>query len=314
MLITSLFIIVGLVLLTFGADGLIRGSSSFALRFGITPLVVGLTVVAFGTGAPEFAISIGASFEGNGILALGNVIGSNISNVALILGVAALVRPLKARSEVVRRETPLMAFITALFLLLIYDGTLSRIEGGILACGAVGYTVLTYKLSVRARNKAGTEEFAEAYVKSKSGIWRDVSWIIAGLALLVVGANLLLRGAVDIARLLGIGEAVIGLTVVAIGTSLPELATSIVAARRGEPDVALGNAIGSNALNILAVLGVAAMINPIQTEGIRTLDLGVMLGSAIMLWVLLGRNFELDRIEGGALLLAYVFYLYTLIP
>ncbi|HNQ14379.1 MAG TPA: calcium/sodium antiporter [Pyrinomonadaceae bacterium] len=314
MLISLVFVILGLGLLAIGAESLVRGSSSVALRLGVTPLVVGLTIVAFGTGAPEFAISIGAALDGNGPLALGNVVGSNISNVCLILGLAAVVRPLKARSEVVRRETPVMVFITIVFLILLYDGELSRIDGLLMTVGAIAYTFLTYRLSRRSRDPKVAEEFTEALEDGKRPVWKDSLLIVAGLGLLVLGANLLLRGAVDFARLLEVSEAVIGLSVVAIGTSLPELATSVIAARKNEPDVALGNAIGSNALNVLAVLGVAAMINPIPTDGIRSLDLAVMLGSAVVLGVLLGRRFELDRLEGAILLIGYFVYIYTMFP
>ena len=309
-----LFILIGLVLLAVGAEGLVRGSSSVALRLGITPLVVGLTIVAFGTGSPELVVSVGSALSGNSGLALGNVIGSNISNIALILGVAVLIKPLDVRAEIVRRETPVMVVITALLWLLLYDGELGRVDGAILASGAVAYTFLTYYLSKQKQKKEVEEEFEEAYRRRKSGLWIDIVFIAVGLSLLVFGANLLVGGAISVAKYFGLSEVVIGLTIVAIGTSLPELATSALAAKKGEADVALGNAIGSNVLNILAVLGVAALIQPISTAGVRTIDLGVMLGSAILLNVMLGRKFILDRVEGSILIIGYVVYVYTLIP
>ena len=309
-----LLIFIGLVLLAIGAEGLVRGSSSAALRLGVTPLVVGLTIVAFGTGSPEFVVSIGSALNGNSGIALGNVIGSNISNIALILGIAAVIKPLNVRAEIVRRETPIMVIITGLLWLLLYDGELGRLDGAILSFGAVAYTFLTYYLSKQKQKKEVEEEFEEAYEKPKGKVWRDVGFIAGGFALLIFGANLLLEGAVNVAKYFGLSEVVIGLTIIAIGTSLPELATSVTAARKGEADVALGNAIGSNVLNILAVLGITALIQPISLEGIRTLDLAVMLGSAILLNVLLGRKFILDRLEGLILIIGYVIYIYSLIP
>lgn len=314
MLTSVIFILIGLVLLAVGAEGLVRGSSSVALRLGVTPLVVGLTIVAFGTGSPEFVVSIGSALSGSSGLALGNVIGSNISNIALILGIAALIKPLNVRAEIVRRETPVMVVVTALFWLLLYDGELGRIDGALLVLGALAYTFLTYYLSKQKQRKEVVEEFEEAYEKPQGAAWRDGVFIIAGLALLILGANLLIDGAVIIAKFFGLSDIVIGLTIIAVGTSLPELATSVLAARKGEADVALGNAIGSNVLNILAVLGITALIQPISTTGVRTLDLGVMLGSAVLLNVLLGRKFILDRLEGSILIIGYVIYIYSLIP
>jgi cation:H+ antiporter len=314
MFMSFIYILVGLVLLAVGAEGLVRGSSSVALRLGVTPLVVGLTIVAFGTGSPELVVSISSALTNNSGLALGNVVGSNISNIALILGIAALIRPLNVRAEIVRRETPVMVTVTALFWLLLYDGELGRIDGAILAFGAVAYTFLTYYLSKQKRQKEVDAEFEEASERSKGSVWRDALFIVAGLALLIAGAHLLIAGAVTIAQHFGLSEVVIGLTIIAVGTSLPELATSALAARKNEPDVALGNAIGSNVLNILAVLGITALIAPISTEGIRTLDLAVMLGSAVLLNVFLGRKFVLDRIEGAILLMGYVIYIYSILP
>lgn len=313
MAINFLLILVGLGLLAFGAEGLVRGSSSVALRLGVTPLVVGLTVVAFGTGSPEFVVSISSALNGSSGLALGNVVGSNISNIGLILGVAAVINPLTVRAEIVRRETPIMVVITGLLWLLLYDGELSRFDGIILTLGSIGYTFLTYYLSKQKQKKGVEEEFEEAYEETKGGFWKDILFIGFGLGLLILGANFLVSGAVEIAKYFGLSEIVIGLTIIAIGTSLPELATSVVAAKKGEADVALGNAIGSNVLNILAVLGITAIIQPISTEGIRTVDLGVMLGSAILLNVLLGRKFILDRIEGAILIIGYFVYVYSLI-
>jgi cation:H+ antiporter len=300
-------------LLAAGAEALVRGSSSAALRLGVTPLVVGLTIVGFGTGSPEFIVSVSAALEGSSSIALGNVIGSNISNLALILGIAALVRPMAVRSEIVKREMPVMLAVTAVLWLLIYDSELSRIDGVILTVGSIGYTVLTYYLS-RKGTKKEIEEFEEALEKPGRPFWIDVTLIAAGLGLLIFGAHILLDGAVSVAKLFGISEIVIGLTIIAIGTSMPELATSVVASKRGEFDVAFGNAIGSNILNILFILGVTAIIHPISAEGLRGLDLAVMMGSVLLLFFLLGRNLKLDRIEGAILVIGYFVYVYTLLP
>lgn len=314
MLIATVSILGGLVMLALGAEGLVRGSASVALRLGVAPLVVGLTIVAFGTGSPELVVSVSAALDGNSGIALGNVVGSNISNVALILGTAAVVRPMTVRAGVIKRETPVMIAVSAFLWLLIYDGGLSRIDGAILAVGSIAYTFLTYRLSQKKEKKEVEEEFEEALEPLKKPVWLDIVFIVAGFALLVLGANILLGGAVTIARLFGISEVVIGLTIIAIGTSLPELATSVMATLKNESDIAFGNAIGSNVLNILAVLGITALIQPIPAGEIRALDLGAMLGSAALLFLLLGRNYRLDRIEGTLLLIGYAIYIYTLLP
>ncbi|HLM56184.1 MAG TPA: calcium/sodium antiporter [Pyrinomonadaceae bacterium] len=313
MLTPSLFMLGGLVLLAGGAEGLVRGSSALALRLGVTPLVVGLTVVAFGTGSPELFVSVEASARGEGGIALGNVVGSNISNVALILGLSALARPMKVRSELIRREVPLMIAVTLLLCLLLLDGTLSRVEGLILAAGSIAYTAFAYLAARRDRSKAVAEEFEEALAGPKRAAWVDVVLVVAGFALLLVGARLLLSGATAVAERFGVSQVVIGLTIVAIGTSLPELATSFVASLRGEADVAFGNAIGSNILNILLVLGVAAMIRPVEAQGLRPLDLGAMVASAVLLLPLMWRGWVLNRWEGALLLAGYVAYLYSVV-
>ena len=308
MLIPVLLILAGLVILTVGADFLVRGGASVAMRMGVTPLVIGLTVVAFGTGSPEFVVSIQAALDGNSGIALGNIVGSNISNVALILGCAALVRPLKVQAALLRKELPILVAITGFLWLLVYDGTISRLEGGLLLTGGIGYTVFTYVQSRRKEKKKVEKEFAEAVGKPGKAVWIDVLLIVLGLGALVGGAQLLLSGGVTVAQAFGMSDVAIGLTIIAVGTSLPELATSVVAAYRGEPDIAFGNAIGSNILNILAVLGLTALISPFSTEGIRSFDLGAMLGSVIILYVLMGRRFILDRVEGALLVAGYVVY------
>jgi cation:H+ antiporter len=276
-------------------------------------LVVGLTVVAFGTGSPELFVSIQAAYKGESGIALGNIVGSNISNVALILGVSAIARPMKVRSELIKREVPLMIAITVALCLLLLDGWLSRLEGLLLVVGSISYTILAYIAARRDRSALVADEFKEALVEPRRAAWLDLLFVVVGFALLLAGANLLLLGAVTIAEQFGVSQVVIGLTIVAIGTSLPELAASVVASVKREPDVAFGNAIGSNILNILLILGVAALIRPIETAGLRIFDIGALLASAVILLPLMWRGWVLNRWEGAILVAAYVAYLCSVV-
>lgn len=313
MFLNSLYVSCGLALLAIGAEGLVRGSTGLALRLGVTALVIGLTVVAFGTGSPEFVLSVQAARAGNSGIALGNVVGSNISNVALVLGVAALVRPMRVRSELIRREMPLMIAVTLLLWVMLLDGRLSRPDGVVLVVGAVAYSLFSYLAARRGATAVVAAEFEEALTGPKRPIWLDATLLTAGLVALLVGASLLLKGATFLAAGFGISQVVIGLTIVAVGTSLPELATSVTSAVRGEADVAFGNVIGSNVFNILAVLGVAALIRPFETLGLRTLDLVVMVASAVLLLSLMWHGSVLSRWEGAGLLAGYVAYIYSLV-
>lgn len=313
MLVPILSILAGLVLLAFGAEGLVRGSSSVALRLGVTPLVIGLTIVAFGTGTPELLVSVEAATSGNSGMALGNIVGSNISNIALILGCAALARPMRVRSVLLRREVPLMIAVTLLLCLMLLDGGLGRVDGAILLAGSVAYTVAAYVFARRDRSKEVAAEFAEAMPAVTRAPWIDALFIAGGLAALLLGAKWLVSGATVVAAALGMSQVVIGLTVVAIGTSMPELATSVVAALRDEADVAFGNVLGSNILNILCFLGLVALIHPFDTEGLATLDLLVLAGSAIVLLPLMWRGTILNRWEGAALVAGYAVYLGVLV-
>lgn len=313
MLLNSIYMLGGLALLVFGAEGLVRGGVGLALRLGLTALVVGLTVVAFGTGSPELILSIEAARAGNSGIALGNVIGSNISNITLVLGVAALFKPMRVRSELIGREVPLMIGVTILLCAMLLDGGLSRVEGLVLVGGAVAYTVFSYMMAARGGDRTVDAEFDDALAEQPRPLWLDGALLAAGLAALLLGASLLLRGATFVATSFGVSQVVIGLTVVAVGTSVPELATSVTAALRGEADVAFGNVIGSNVFNILAVLGVAALIRPFEVHGLRPLDLAVFVGSAVLLLPLLWRGAVLNRWEGGALLAGYAAYMYSLL-
>ncbi len=321
MLLHSAYILIGFVLLAVGAEGLVRGATGLALRLGVSALTIGLTIVAVGTGSPELVLSVQAAAAGNSAIALGNVIGSNISNIALVLGVAALVKPMHVRSQLVRREMPLMIGSTVLLMLMLIDGTLSRVDGIVLVVGGLLYMVGAYRSAQQGDTKETVDQFEDAIdeieevaEEGRAGRpWIDTLQLAVGLGALLGGASLLLEGAVFIATEVGMSQVVIGLTVIALGTSLPELAASVAAARRGEADVAFGNVIGSNIFNILLVLGTAVIIRPFDAVGLRPLDLAVLLGSAVLLLLLMWRGWILSRREGAVLVVGYVVYIYSLL-
>lgn len=306
-------ILIGLAILTVGAELLVRGGASLALRLGISPLVIGLTIIAMGTGSPEFVVSLEAALKGNSGIALGNVIGSNIANIALILGCSALVKPMVVKAQILRREMPVLMAVSAFLVIVMWDGVLSRIDGGLLTLGFIAYTAGAYFLTQGGESKEVEDEYSEAVTPTGRAGWVDALFVAGGLVALLIGANIFVGGAVDIAKVAGLSEAVIGLTIVAIGTSLPELATSVVASYRDEADISFGNAIGSNVFNVLGVLGIAAMISPITADGIRSLDIGVFIGTVVILWAMLGRAYLLGRFEGIVLLMGYVIYVVALL-
>jgi len=308
-----LYLAGGLILLFVGAEGLIRGSSNLAIKMGITPLVVGLTVVAFGTSTPELVVSLKAALIGNSSISLGNVVGSNIANIALILGVAALIRPLDVHAKVIMREIPIMIGISVLLLLLLIDGELGFFDGLVFVFGIVIYTVVNVMMARKEKNSEVDTEFKEG-LKSKLGIPVSIFLMFAGLVLLIFGANLFVQSAVAIAKMFNISDAIIGLTIVAVGTSLPELITSIVAAYKKESDIAIGNVVGSNIFNILGILGITALIIPISSVGISYIDLVVMVFTAIILFPLSRSGFSISRFEGAILLIGYFGYVYYLLP
>ena len=303
---TLLILVLGLVLLYFGAEGLVRGSSSLALRLGLSPLVVGLTVVAFGTSTPELVVSLKAAYLGQGDISVGNVVGSNICNIGLILGFSALIIPIKVASQIVRIDTPIMIGATGLALLFLRDGSLSRTEGIILFVLLIAYVIFSVIIAKKDATDPLAAEFGEEIKVSKSGVAVDLLMVAGGLVLLVLGARFLVDAAIDIAKSAGLSEAVIGLTIVAIGTSLPEFATSLVAALKKEADIAVGNVIGSNIFNIFGILGISATVTPLSSSGITAIDLGVMAAFAVVLWIFSRTGFRITRIEGLALLAAYV--------
>lgn len=306
-----LYLIGGLIGLFLGGEGLIRGSSSLALKVGISPLVIGLTVVAFGTSSPELLVSLKAALMGSSSIALGNIIGSNIANIALILGLAAVIRPLQVHANVIKREIPIMIGISLLLVFFLIDGTVGFIEGLIFVVLLIAYTIVNIFLSLK-ENKEIEKEFEEG-LKSKLNIPTAVLFIVAGLALLFFGADLFLKGAVALAKVFNVSDAIIGLTVVAVGTSLPELFTSIVATIKKESDIAVGNAVGSNIFNILSILGISAIIIPIKSDQISYFDFGVMLAAAFILLPLSYSGFRISRFEGILLLTGYLIYIFLLI-
>ncbi len=306
---TFVLLVAGLALLLAGAELLVRGASRLALALGISPLVIGLTVVAYGTSAPELAISIGATLDGQPDIALGNVIGSNIANVLLILGLSALIAPLVVARQLVWLDVPIMVGLSLLVLVLALDGQLDRWLGVALLLGGVGYSVLQVYLG-RREGAAETTEVPGAGA-APSPLWRNAMLVVVGLVLLVFGARWLVASAVTIAEAFGISQLVIGLTVVAIGTSLPELATSLMAALRGEREMAVGNIIGSNIFNILLVLGAAVAISPggiAVSAAAVNFDLPVMTAVAVACLPIFFTGHCIARWEGALFLGYYVAY------
>jgi cation:H+ antiporter len=301
----------GLVLLTAGAEALVRGASSIATRLGIPSLIVGLTIVAFGTSAPELAVSVGAAWSDQADIALGNVVGSNIFNVFFILGLSALVVPLAISSQLVRVDVPLMIGASILVLLLALDGHIGRLDGAILFAGIILYTGFQIRQGMRERTSAANGTSAVTQSKSDQGWWVDPLLVLGGLVILVVGSRLLVTSAVSIAQSLGVSELVIGLTIVAAGTSMPELATSVVASMRGERDIAVGNVVGSNVFNLLAVLGLASLVSPsgiaVAQQALQ-FDLPVMVAVAIACLPIFVTGREIARWEGGLFFAYYLAY------
>ena len=310
MILTLVQLIAGFVLLTYGAARLVDGSSALALKAGLTPLVVGITVVAFGTSAPELVVSIRATLAGNSEIAIGNVIGSNIANIALILGVTAVIKPMMIHASLLRVDIPLMMVITFVASIFIVDDVIGRIEGFILFSGLIAYIVYNIRRT-RSLPKELVDQLVEEPDEDAVSMRVSKIWllIVFGLGLLIAGGELLVSAAVRIARDLGISEAVIGITIVSVGTSLPELATSAVAAIKKEADIAVGNIIGSNVFNLLSILGITGLIHPLDSSSFGLVDLSVMLGLTIIIWPLMRRGFQINRLEGGLLLAIYGGYI-----
>ena len=298
-------LILGIALLYVGGEALVSGATGLGTRLGLSRMVVGLTVVAFGTSAPELAATLLAAISGVPELGVGNIVGSNIANIGLILGIAALIYALQSTRQFLRRELPIMLIVSAALIPVFWDGYVSRLEGVLfLICLGI---YLWYTL------KTGSLDDELELEESAQPLWRSLAGVLLGIALLVVGAQALVTGATAIARSLGVSEAVIGLTLVAFGTSLPELASSVVAALKRETDIILGNVIGSNIFNVLAVLGLTALVSPFeQPLNLVLTDIFIMLGFGVALGLLMLRRQRLGRTGATALLLAYFVYVTTL--
>ena len=317
----ALLFVAGLALLIFGANTLVRGASKLALSFGISPLVVGLTIVAFGTSAPEMAVSVGAVMDGRTDIAIGNVVGSNIFNVLFILGLSALIAPLVVNIQLIRQEVPIMVGASLLLLALGLDGKLSMLDSGLLFTLLLGYTVFLVVQS-RRETQAAQDEYAAEVRPAEAGAWDDrlvvqLALIGAGLAALVFGSDFLVQASVNFAKALGVSDLVIGLTIVAAGTSMPEVATSLAAALKGERDIAVGNVVGSNTFNLLGCVGLSGLVSG---------DLGLMVPPSVLafdIWVMLAVSLaclpvfltgrEIARWEGAVFLGYYVAYVTYLI-
>ena len=321
-----LLLIGGLILILLGANGLTDGAASVAKRFRIPPIVIGLTIVAFGTSAPELTVSVSSALKGSADIAIGNVVGSNIFNTLMIVGCTALFAPIVITRNTLRKEIPLCILSSIVLLICANDvfldkapeNILNRVDGLLLLCFFVifmGYTFAIASKPVTTEQQAEHPVIEEETEIKSLPWWQSILYIIGGLAALIYGGQLFVDGATGIARNLGVSESIIGLTLVAGGTSLPELATSIVAALKKNPEIAIGNVIGSNLFNIFFVLGCSASITPLRLSGITNFDLFTLVGSGILLW-LFGLFFAkrtITRIEGGIMILCYVAYTVILI-
>lgn len=314
MILPALAIVFGLALLIWSADRFVEGSAAVARHFGMPPLLIGMVIVGFGTSAPEMVVSVLAAMDGSPGIALGNAYGSNITNIALILGLTAVLKPIAVHSQVLRKELPILAVVTALAVFQVWDGNLSRIDAVVLLAvflGLMGWTIVA-GLSKRTDTLAG--EMENELSEHEMPVGRASMWLIVGLVLLIASSRMLVWGAVEVAHALGVSDLIIGLTVVAAGTSMPELASSLVAVRKGEHDIALGNVLGSNLFNTLAVVGLAGVIHPLDVEStIISRDMSTMSALTLLLFIF-GYGFRgpglgrINRSEGSIFLAVYLGY------
>ena len=318
---TLVWLIVGVILLVLGAEWLVKGASSIATKLGVAPIVVGLTVVAFGTSAPELAVSVSGAISGNADVALGNVVGSNTFNILMILGLSAAVSGLSINQRLLRFDIPVLVLITVVVYLLALNGSVGRLEGVVLFVGVLVYIGWLLRGATKTESSEVQSEYQSAVDEVEGSTFSmsltfQIGLVVVGLSLLVVGSQLLVNSATEIASALGVSDLVIGLTVVAAGTSLPELATSVMAAIRGQRDIAVGNAVGSNIFNLLSVLGASAAISSngisVNDEVIR-LDYPVMLAATVLLLPICWNGFMVKRWEGAVLVAFYVAYVAYLV-
>ena len=319
-IIPVLYLIVGFVLLVKGADFFVEGASSIAKRMHIPTIVIGLTIVAFGTSAPELAVSLSAAIKGSNDIAIGNVVGSNIFNLLVVIGVSAMISPLTVKRSMIKKDYPLSIFAAVLLGVLCLDSvlfhaketTLGRMDGVSLLVCFVFFMYITVREGLRGRKDAKKEH--EDEVENMSfPIGKSIVLLVVGLAGIVFGGDTVVEGAKEIARAFGLSEALIGLTIVAIGTSLPELVTSIVAAKKGESDIALGNVVGSNLFNIFFILGCSATILPMHVSGTYIYDIGLLIIVSVLAFIPIAKSKKVGRVMGGVMTLAYVAYTVYLI-
>ena len=307
-MITSLtLLILSLVALYIGAGWLVQWSSDLALKAKISPLVIGLTIVAFGTSAPELVVSLNAALKGEGEIAIGNILGSNIFNIGIILGISATIYPLQAKKQLLRIDIPVMLIATILLTIFFWNGELGRMEGSFFLAGIILYTIFSLYYS----RKHGEEPNLELEEQPRHWAF-DTLEIVGGLVVLIFASHLLVENAVSIAREVGLSEAVIGLTIIAAGTSMPELATTIVAASKGKTDIAIGNIVGSNLFNILAIAGSCSLVQPIVAKNVNYIDLLVMLAISLLLLPLVKSGQKITRTEGLVLVIVYIIYVFWL--
>ena len=312
MILNVLFILVGIVLVLWGADRLTDGAVAVAEKMKMPQIVIGLTIVAMGTSMPEFCVSLVSALKGTTDLAVGNIVGSNIFNTLLIVGVSAWVAPMIILKSTVRKDIPFALFASVILLIMCLDDNISRLDAGILF---VLFLVFMYVTLKGAKTKdddttAKTDSIEDN--KKPMATWLSIVWIIVGLACLIGGSNLFVEGATKVAEHIGVSEAVIGLTIVAGGTSLPELATSVVSARKGNSGIAIGNVLGSNVFNILAILGVTGVITPMHLQGITMLDLSMMVVSTLLVWLFSFTKYKIARWEGIVLTIVFIGYMVVL--
>ena len=312
MILNVLFILVGIVLVLWGADRLTDGAVAVAEKMKMPQIVIGLTIVAMGTSMPEFCVSLVSALKGTTDLAVGNIVGSNIFNTLLIVGVSAWVAPMTILKSTVRKDIPFALFASVILLVMCLDGNISRLDAGFLF---VLFLVFMYVTLKGAKTKdddttAKTDSIDDN--KKPMATWLSIVWIIVGVACLIGGSNLFVEGATKVAEHIGVSEAVIGLTIVAGGTSLPELATSVVSARKGNSGIAIGNVLGSNVVNILAILGVTGVITPMHLQGITMLDLSMMVVSTLLVWLFSFTKYKIARWEGIVLTIVFIGYMVVL--
>lgn len=298
-----LFIIIGAVLVLWGADRLTDGATALAQRMNIPQIVIGLTVVAMGTSMPEFFVSLMSAIKGTSDIAVGNIIGSNLFNTLMIVGISSLVAPMAISKSTVKKDIPFAMIASVALLAFCIDGEVSRFDSILLFAGFIFFIAYTVRMGL----KGGDPDMESVKIEDMNP-WKAAGLMLLGLACLVGGSHLFVDGSTSVARALGVSDAVIGLTIVAMGTSLPELATSVIAARKGRSAIAIGNVIGSNVFNILMILGITGIVLPMDIQGITTLDLAAMLGSVVLLWLFCFTKYTVARWEGAVLTALYVAY------